>query len=164
MKDILLFSLGAIISTAFGVAITHLAVGWVGKDIVLWGCIVLIFFGIVIGIGHTVIEGIVVAAILGAGAYFFLEKIPVFLLYVPGALAGFSIFMIVIGLIAESKEVPQVRKDGRSGELPITHLDLSIRADNGGKCSQVFEILCNLYAFEQLFECSQYILLKLIFV
>jgi hypothetical protein len=106
MKDILLFSLGAIISAAFGVAITHLVVGWVGKDIVLWGCIVLIFFGVVIGIGHTVIEGIVVAAILGAGGYFFLNKIPAFVLYFPGALAGFSIFMIVIGLIAESKEAP----------------------------------------------------------
>jgi len=107
MKDIILFSLGAIFSIAFGMAITHLAVGWVGKDIVLWGCVVLIFFGIVIGIGHTVIEGIVIAAILGAGGYFFVNKIPAFVLYVPGALAGFSIFMIVIGLIAASQEAPQ---------------------------------------------------------
>ena len=132
MKDILLFSLGAIISAAFGIVITHLAVGWVAKDIVLWGCIVLIFFGIVIGIGHTVIEGIVVAAILGAGGYFFMNKIPAFVLYVPGAFAGFSIFMIVMGLIAESKEAPlreaqertrktqheKRRNGGRSGRLP----------------------------------------------
>jgi hypothetical protein len=107
MKDIIIFSLGAFISAAFGMVIAYLAVGWVGKDIVLWGCIVLIFFGIVIGIGHTVIEGIVIAAILGAGGYFFVNKIPAFVLYVPGALAGFSIFMIVIGLIAASKEAPQ---------------------------------------------------------
>lgn len=72
----------------------------------MWGCIVLIFFGIVIGIGHTVIEGIVVAAILGAGAYFFVNKIPAFVLYIPGTLAGFSIFMIVVGVIAASKEAP----------------------------------------------------------
>jgi hypothetical protein len=113
MKNIVLFILGAIISTAFGVAITYLAVGWVGKDIVLWGCIVLIFFGIVIGIGHTVIEGIVIAAILGAGGYFFVNKIPTFVLYVPGALAGFSIFMIVVGLIAVSKEAPEREAQAR---------------------------------------------------
>ena len=107
MKDIVLYILGAIISAIFGIVITYLVVGWVGKDIVLWGCIVLIFFGIVIGIGHTVIEGIVVAAILGAAGYFFMNKIPVLGLYVPGALAGFSIFMIVIGLITAMKEAPQ---------------------------------------------------------
>ena len=32
---------------------------------------------------------------------------PAFVLYIPGALAGFSIFMIVIDLIVESKEAPQ---------------------------------------------------------
>jgi K+-sensing histidine kinase KdpD len=119
MKDTILFILGTIISAAFGVAITHLAIGWVGKDIVLWGCIVLIFFGIVIGIGHTVIEGIVVATILGACAYFFVDKISAFVLYVPGALAGFSIFMIVTGLIAASKEAPQ--REAREREQKSQH-------------------------------------------
>jgi hypothetical protein len=107
MKDILLFSLGAIISAAFGIVITYLAVGWVGKDIALWGCAVLIFFGVVIGVRHTVIEGIILTAVFAGGGYFVLKKIPVLLPIFPGAFAGFSIFMIVMGLIAEAREAPQ---------------------------------------------------------
>jgi hypothetical protein len=89
MKDILLFSLGAIISAAFGIVITYLAVGWVGKDIALWGCAVLIFFGVVIGVRHTVIEGIILTAVFAGGGYFVLKKIPVLLPIFPRGIRGF---------------------------------------------------------------------------
>ena len=107
MKNIVLPILGALISAAIGIVLSQFTIGWVGQTITLWGCAALIFFGFVIGMRQTVIEGIVLTAILTGLGYAILKTFPAYLPLFPGSLAGISILMIVIGMIEESKEAPR---------------------------------------------------------
>ena len=67
MKNIVIFILGALISAVLGIVLSHLAIGWVGQTVTLWGCAALVFFDSVIGMRHTVIEGIIVTALFTEG-------------------------------------------------------------------------------------------------
>ena len=107
MKNIVSSILGTLISAAVGIILSYLAIGWVGQKVTLWGCAALIFFGTVIGLRETVIEGIILTAIVVALGYLILKNFPVYLPVFPGSFAGLSIFMIVVGLIEEAKEAPQ---------------------------------------------------------
>lgn len=106
MKNIVLFILGAIITAIVGIVLTHLTAIWIGQTVAFWGCVALIFVGFVIGTRQTVIEGLVLTAIVASLGYFILKSFPAYLPLFPGSFAGLSILMIVIGTIEESKEAP----------------------------------------------------------
>ncbi len=92
---------------ALGVAVAYFTSGWVGYKGILWGGAVFVFFGMAFGLRHSALEGIVATGIYTGVGYIILKEIPKILPIYGGAWAGCSLFLIVIGVLAESEEAPQ---------------------------------------------------------
>jgi hypothetical protein len=108
--------LGALVLTGLGIAMVHLTSGWIGYQWTIWGCAILVFISIVAGIGHTVIEGIVVTGIFAGLSYLILINMPELLPIICGAIAGFNLYMIIIGILAELEEAPLRETEQRAYE------------------------------------------------
>jgi hypothetical protein len=106
----------ALALAGLGAALAYLTSGWVGYEVTLWGCAVFVFFGIVVGIRHSALEGIVGTGVFAAAGYMILKTIPQFLPIFVGALAGMSLLGIVIGVLAESEEAPRREAEQRALE------------------------------------------------
>jgi hypothetical protein len=76
----------------------------------LWGSAVFVFLGIVVGIRHSALEGIVSTGVYAAAGYMILNTIPQFLPIFGGAFVGISLCGIVIGVLAELEEAPRRSK------------------------------------------------------
>ena len=106
----------ALVLAGLGVALAWMISGWVGYAVPMWGCAVLVFFGIVLGIRHSALEGIILTGVyLGIG-YMILKTMPQVLPIFSGALAGFSTCGIIIGVLAEQEEAPQREAEQRAWE------------------------------------------------
>ena len=104
---VLLKMLSALVLSGACVTVAYLSSGWVGLQITLWGSAVLVPFGVVYGIGHTVIEGIVVAGLYTVVGYFILKMMPQILPIYCGVLVSTSIYGIITGVRTEIEEAPQ---------------------------------------------------------
>ena len=112
---VLFYILVELALACLGVALAYLITEWVEVEVILWSCAVFVFFGIVIGIRHTVIEGIVFTGVYTAVGYMILKTIPQYLPIYGGAFAGMSLFGIVIGVLDELEEAP--RREAAQREL-----------------------------------------------
>jgi hypothetical protein len=112
----LLSILIALVLAALGVSLAYLTSGWVGYEVTLWGCAVLVLFGVVLGIGHSALEGIFFAGVYTAVGYFILKTVPQILPIFGGVFAGMSIYAIVIGVRSELEEAPRREAERRARE------------------------------------------------
>ena len=108
--------LGALVLSGVCVVVAYLSSGWIGLQMTLWGCAVLVLFGVVFGIGHSALEGIFIAGLYTAAGYFILKTIPQILPIYGGFFAGISICGIVTGVRAELEEAPRREAEQRAME------------------------------------------------
>jgi hypothetical protein len=113
---VFLYILAALVFAGLGVAGAYFTSGWFGYKVTLWGSAVFIFFGAIVGIKQSVLEGLIVTGVYTGAGYFILRTIPEFFPIFAGVLAGGSLFGIVMGVRAELEEAPRREAEHRERE------------------------------------------------
>ena len=106
----------ALVLAGLGIALASQTSGWFGYAVTLWGSAVFVFFGIVFGIRHSALEGIVFTGVYVGVCFIILKTIPQILPIFSGALAGMSLCGIIISALAWQEEAPQREADQRALE------------------------------------------------
>ena len=92
----LVYILLSLVSALLGFAIVYWISGWIGYQWTLWGCAVIVFFVFVIGIGETIIDGLVPTAVITILNYIAMKVKPELLPIIAGVLVGLFIGGIVL--------------------------------------------------------------------
>lgn len=137
----MVYILVSLISAVFCFAIVYWISGWIGYQWTLWGCAVFVFFTFVIGIGETLIDGLVPAVVITILNYIIMKVKPELMPIIGGALVGLFIGGMIFAMFQMFEEDRrQARKQQEWQEycryveaLPIANPKADIR-----KCLQAF--------------------------
>ena len=113
---VFLYILGTLLFVGLGIAMVYLTSGWIGYKVILWGSVVFVFFGVIVGIKQSALEGIVVTGVYTGAGYFILRTIPELFPIFTGALVGGSLLGIVMGVRADLEEAPRREAEQRALE------------------------------------------------
>ena len=105
-----------IIVSLFNFLMIYFAQGWVGYKIIFWSGTVLVCLGVVVGIGHTVLEGIVMAGMYVAWGMIIMKFFPhIFPIYTM-VVVGVFLLIYIGGMRLKTEEVPLREKRRREAE------------------------------------------------
>jgi hypothetical protein len=126
---VFLYILGTLLFAGLGIAMVYLTSGWIGYKVILWGSAVFVFFGVIIGIGQSAVEGILVTGVFTGTGYFILRTVPGFFPIYSGVLTGGSLFGIIMGIRAGLEEAPRREAEQREIEEERARDEMARRSE-----------------------------------
>ena len=85
-----------IIVSKFDILMVHFAQGWIGYKVLFWGGTVLVCLGVVVGIGHTVLEGILISGMYVTFGLLIMKIFPHALPIYSLVVVGWSLLLIKV--------------------------------------------------------------------